>query len=75
MTIAERDADGGWSGTRDAHVWHCSLALHPVEPELTDERWREICEQFVSEMRFAGERRAGAVPVGGDPPRPLDRRI
>ena len=55
VTIAERDPDGRLVGTRDAHVWHCSLALHPSEPELSDERWREICEQFVAEMRFAGE--------------------
>ena len=55
VTIAERDSDGRLVGTRDAHVWHCSLALHPSEPELTDERWREICEQFVAEMRFAGD--------------------
>ena len=42
-------------GTRDAHVWHCSLSLHPQEPELADERWAEICEQFIEQMRFAGE--------------------
>ncbi|MGH2868017.1 MAG: relaxase/mobilization nuclease domain-containing protein, partial [Solirubrobacteraceae bacterium] len=36
-------------------VWHCSLALHPDEPDLSDDRWGEICEAFVSEMRFAGE--------------------
>ena len=42
-------------GARDAHVWHCSLSLHPEEPELADERWAEICEQFIEQMRFAGE--------------------
>ena len=56
-------------------MWHCSLALHPSESEQTDERWREMCEQFVSEMWFAGETSVGAVPLGGDPPRPVHRRI
>jgi hypothetical protein len=58
VTVAERDQQGRVMGTRDAHVWHCSLALHPDEPDLSDERWGEICEQFVSEMGFAGERAA-----------------
>jgi hypothetical protein len=42
-------------GSRDAHVWHCSLSLHPDEPGLSDERWSELCEQFVAAMGFAGE--------------------
>jgi hypothetical protein len=45
-------------GQRDAHVWHCSLSLHHDEPDLSDERWGKICEQFIGEMRFAGERAA-----------------
>ena len=40
VKIAERDGDGRVIGSRDAHVWHCSLSLHPDEPELSDERWR-----------------------------------
>ena len=55
VTIAERDKNGRVTGARDAHVWHCSLSLHPQEPELADERWAEICEQFIEQMRFAGE--------------------
>jgi hypothetical protein len=56
VTIAERDKESGRVvGTRDAHVWHCSLSLHPREPELADDRWAEICEQFIEQMRFAGE--------------------
>jgi hypothetical protein len=58
VTVAERDQQGRVVGTRDAHVWHCSLALHPDEPDLSDERWGEICEQFVAEMGFAGDRAA-----------------
>ena len=59
VTVAERNKEGRVVGTRDAHVWHCSLALHPDEPDLSDERWGEICEQFIEEMEFAGERAAG----------------
>ena len=55
VTTAERDKNGRVIGTRGAHVWHCSLSLHPQEPELADERWTEICEQFIVQMRFAGE--------------------
>jgi hypothetical protein len=55
VTIAERGKNGRLTGARDAHVWHCSLSLHPEEPELADERWAEICEQFIEQMRFAGE--------------------
>jgi len=31
VTVAERDAQGRVIGARDAHVWHCSLSLHPDE--------------------------------------------
>ena len=56
VTIAERDKNTGRvTGSRDAHVWHCSLSLHPDEPELANERWAEICERFVEQMGFAGE--------------------
>jgi hypothetical protein len=55
VAITERDENGRLIGARDAHVWHCSLSLHPQEPELADERWAEICEQFIEHMRFAGE--------------------
>ena len=54
VTIAERDQEGRVVGARDAHVWHCSLSLHPDEPALSDERWGEICEEFVADMGFAG---------------------
>jgi hypothetical protein len=54
VTIAERGKDGRLVGSRDAHVWHCSLSLHPEEPELPDGRWAELCEQFIEQMGFAG---------------------
>jgi hypothetical protein len=54
VTIAERDENGCVVGARDAHVWRCSLSLHPDEPALSDERWGEICDEFVAVMGFAG---------------------
>jgi hypothetical protein len=58
VTVAERDNHGRVVGARDAHVWHCSLALHPDEADRSDEQWGEICEQFVEQMGFAGARAA-----------------
>jgi hypothetical protein len=42
VRIADRDQDDKVVGSRDAHVWHTSLSLHPDEPALPDERWGEI---------------------------------
>jgi hypothetical protein len=55
VTVAERAVDSEEAGRRDAHVWHCSLALHPDEPALSDEQWGQLTERFMTEMRFAGE--------------------
>ena len=55
VTIRERDQEGRVAGHRDAHVWHCSLSLHPDEPALSGERWGHLAERFVGELRFAGE--------------------
>ena len=54
VTIAERDNEGRLAGTHDAHVWHCSLSLHPDEPAPSDQQWGEICDEFVTSMGFAG---------------------
>ena len=54
VTIAECDGNGRVVGARDAHVWHGSLSLHPDEPALSDQRWGEICDEFVASMGFAG---------------------
>jgi hypothetical protein len=56
VQIAERDQNGRVVGSREAHVWHCSLSLHPDEPELDDARWAQITERFVEQLGFAGER-------------------
>ena len=53
VTTAVKDRDGHNIGVKDAHVWHCSLSLRADEPELTDERWAHICEEFVAGMGFA----------------------
>ncbi|MEA2127504.1 MAG: hypothetical protein QOJ85_395, partial [Solirubrobacteraceae bacterium] len=42
-------------------MWHCSLSLRPDEPELSDEKWAHICEEFVAGMGFAD-------PAGDDAP-------
>lgn len=34
------------------HVWHCSLSLRADEGRITDEKWRQIAESFMSKMGF-----------------------
>lgn len=36
----------------DAHVWHCSLSLHPHEGPLSDEKWEQITGEFMAKMGF-----------------------
>lgn len=40
------------AGRGPAHVWHCSLTLHPDEGALSDKTWAKIAEDFVDEMGF-----------------------
>ncbi|MGN2642337.1 relaxase/mobilization nuclease domain-containing protein [Nocardia takedensis] len=40
--------------TRDGHVWHCSLSLHPDEGSLPDAKWAKIASDFMNIMEFAG---------------------
>lgn len=40
------------TGKKDAHVWHCSLALKADEGKLSDEKWAEIAHDFVEGMGF-----------------------
>lgn len=40
------------AGRGPAHVWHCSLTLHPDEAALSDETWKKLAEDFVDEMGF-----------------------
>lgn len=54
ITVPVKDEEGHIVQRRDAHVWHCSLSLHPDEEPLSDEQWAHIAEEFVTEMGFAG---------------------
>src|SRR5699024_4956884 len=40
------------TGTKQAHVWHCSLSLRAEEGELSAEQWKAIAEDFVDRMGF-----------------------
>jgi hypothetical protein len=60
VTVAVKDGDGEPTGERHAaHVWHCSLALHPDEPELDDGTWQRIAERYVELL--------GLDPLDGSP--------
>lgn len=48
--------DRGRPERADAHVWHCSLSLHPDEPALSDETWGEVAGEFIEQLGFAGQR-------------------
>lgn len=39
-------------GERDAHVWHCSLALRSDERTVSDQEWERIAHSFVERMGF-----------------------
>ncbi|MGO9754665.1 MAG: relaxase/mobilization nuclease domain-containing protein [Solirubrobacteraceae bacterium] len=60
VRVAERDAHRQVIGYRDAHVWHCSLSLHPEEPDLENARWQQIAQRLVAEMGFDPGPEAGA---------------
>lgn len=40
------------AGRGPAHVWHCSLSLHPDEPALSDEQWSGVTHDFMARMGF-----------------------
>jgi hypothetical protein len=77
VTVPRKRADGnvlvddrGQPQRAEAHVWHCSLSLHPDEPALSDQKWSQIAEQFIEKLGFAGQRwvaiRHGETKNGGD---------
>src|SRR5699024_4982662 len=39
-------------GSKDAHVWHCSLSLRAEEGRVSPEKWKAIAEDFVDRMGF-----------------------
>lgn len=40
------------TGSKPAHVWHCSLSLRAEEGQLDDEKWGAIADDFVKQMGF-----------------------
>ncbi len=63
VTVGRRDGEGnvlvderGEQVRADAHVWHCSLSLHPSEPSLSDEQWKQLAEEFIDQMGFGAHR-------------------
>ena len=62
--------DRGRPERADAHVWHCSLSLHPDEDPLPDETWSQIAGEFIEEMGFGEQRwiaiHHGLTKNGGD---------
>ncbi|MBF6548856.1 relaxase/mobilization nuclease domain-containing protein [Nocardia brasiliensis] len=51
--VVEPAAKGEKGAMRNAPVWHCVLALNPGE-ELSDEKWGELANEFMSRMGFCG---------------------
>jgi len=47
-------------GRGPAHVWHCSLTLHPDEAPLSDDQWSRIANDFMDEMGLTDA--AGKAP-------------
>ena len=58
-THAIKDQDGQTVDRRAVHVWHCSLALHPDEQAVGDERWGAIARRYTELMELE--------PAGGGP--------
>jgi hypothetical protein len=66
VTVARKSSEGvavldamGKPARADAHMWHCSLSLHPEEgdgSERGDEAWRAIASDFVKDMGFEENR-------------------
>lgn len=52
VTVPVRNAEGQVVDRKDAHVWHCSLALSAEEGQLSDAQWAAIATDFVEAMDF-----------------------
>lgn len=42
-------------GSKDAHVWHCSLAVDAGYGKVSDEQWEKIAGSFVEKMGFVDQ--------------------
>lgn len=51
VDVVERPGRGEEAVMRDAPVWHCVLSLPPGET-LSDEKWSEVVNDFMTEMGF-----------------------
>jgi hypothetical protein len=48
-------------GRKDAHVWHCSLAIHADDGQLTEGQWADIATAFAERMGWTEE--SGRTPA------------
>jgi hypothetical protein len=51
--IPVKDRGGNRIGTRDGHVWHCSLSL-PANERITDASAADIAQRFIEQMKLDG---------------------
>jgi hypothetical protein len=51
--ISVKDGKGNRIGTRDGHVWHCSLSM-PADERLSDASAAELASRFIEEMKLDG---------------------
>ncbi len=55
--------------------WHLSLSTKAgTDRELSDAEWAEVAKEAMSRLGFEASAASGGVPLGGGPPRPLQRR-
>lgn len=50
-------------GRGTAHVWHCSLTLHPDEQPLSDEAWARVAQDFMDESEHVERLQARTAHV------------
>ncbi|MBF6284497.1 hypothetical protein REK76_29370 (plasmid) [Nocardia farcinica] len=60
--VVEPAAKGEKGTMRNAPVWHCVLALNPGE-ELSDEKWAELANEFMTRMGFTGSADGRIAPA------------
>lgn len=51
--IPVKDRKGNRIGTRDGHVWHCSLSL-PADERVSDEAAVDLARRFIKQMKLDG---------------------
>ena len=60
--VVEPAAKGEKGVMRNAPVWHCVIALNPGE-ELTEEKWGELANEFMTRMGFNGSADGAVEPA------------